>query len=149
MPPERGRPGGPSERILVQFDQALLQVGPQPGSLWLHGEERGTGVQRAQVFFSGIHSGVQSVAALPAQWQAVQVYERIEQGVRSWRICAGQETADVGARAVQVHREPVRAFYQALPSQAPSRPARLGWMILLALLRIPGAAPLLARLRSR
>jgi hypothetical protein len=162
VPPERDRPAGPSERVLAQFDRALLQAGAQPGSLWLHGEERGTGGQRAQVFFSGARTaapmrpaGLQGPAqsgsmALPAQWQAVQVCELVDgQGRHDWQLRGSQGIAHVAARAVQVHREPVQAFYQALPFQAPSRLVRLGWCLLLALLRIPGVASLLARLRSR
>jgi hypothetical protein len=55
----------------------------------------------------------------------------------------------LNARAVQVHRDVAHIFYQALPPVPVSPATRLGWWLLLNLLRLPGLAPWLQRLRGR
>jgi len=49
---------------------------------------------------------------------------------------------------MQVHRDATRAFFGALPPPRVPRTTRLGWWLLLGLLRVPGAACLLARWRG-
>jgi len=65
-----------------------------------------------------------------------------------WQIIADGIEAPVRARAVQVHRAATQAFSSALEPVRVAAPTRLGWTLLLQLLRVPGVGTLLARLRS-
>jgi hypothetical protein len=55
---------------------------------------------------------------------------------------------ELQAGSVQLHREVAREFFRAVPPPRVPRSTRLGWALLLGLLRFPGAARLLAKLRS-
>jgi hypothetical protein len=70
-------------------------------------------------------------------------------GSRLWGLQAGTFRAHIAARGVQVTRDVTAAVFAAVPP-APPRVARtLFWFLLLNLLRIPGTAGVLQRLRGR
>jgi len=68
-----------------------------------------------------------------------------------WQLRHGQQRTPLvlNARAVQIHREVAHAFYQALPPVPVTWGTRARWWLLLNLLRVPGLAPWLQRLRGQ
>jgi len=70
-------------------------------------------------------------------------------GVARWfRIDGAGLQLTLQARSVQLHRDAAAAFYGAVsPPHVPLK-LRLGWTLLLSVLRIPGAGALLGRLRG-
>lgn len=92
----------------------------------------------SELLFAGV---TEPLPVLPAQLHAARVL-RTPAGVR---IEAREGCFELHARSVQLHRETAAAFFRAVPS-APVRPmVRLGWMLLLSMLRLPGMAALLRR----
>jgi hypothetical protein len=103
------------------------------------------------------------VGALPALLRDVRVFgpepgQPGSTGRQRFRIEAALEagasgrdawSAEVLARGAQLHREAGRAFFGAV--RPPSLPLtrRCGWFVLLWVLRLPGAARLVERLRGR
>lgn len=84
---------------------------------------------------------------LPAQLEDVEVFEREEAGHCTWELRSKGRVLPCVARAVQVHRGADAAFAQALPAVRSAWSVRIGWILLLNLLRIPGMAHLLATRR--
>lgn len=70
-------------------------------------------------------------------------------GSRLWSLQSGSFRAHIAARGVQVVRDASAAMSAAVPPVPPKPTQTLFWFLLLNLLRIPGAAALLQRLRSR
>jgi hypothetical protein len=62
-------------------------------------------------------------------------------------IHGSRGTVAVAARAVYVHETPGIGYLAALPAQPVPASQRLLWRVLLWLLRVPGAFPLVSRLR--
>lgn len=70
-------------------------------------------------------------------------------GSRLWSLQAGSFRAHIAARGVQVLRDVTAPVFAAVPPVPPARAQTLLWFLLLNLLRIPGLAGLLQRLRGR
>jgi len=86
---------------------------------------------------------------LPAELAAAELHVSDEAGNARWELRSAGRVIPVGARAVQVHRGAAAACASALPGFRASWTARAGWPLLLNLLRVPGMAQLLRRLRAR
>ena len=135
----------------VQF-QGLVRAERRAGGalLALHGIERGSGLPLS-VSFSGVHS-----LELPAVLRDVAIRQAASTGVepaRRWHLhSATGDTpacdAAIEARAIHVQRDVSAAFAAAVPPSRASVTSRAGWMLLLNLVRVPGALRLLQRLRS-
>jgi hypothetical protein len=83
---------------------------------------------------------------LPAIVSDIDVFE-LEPG--HWRLRAHGGLWTLRARDVLVHRDVGAAFYAALPPPPLKLGVRIGWSLLLTLVRIPGAVRVLQFLRSR
>ncbi|MGH8231318.1 MAG: hypothetical protein ACRESY_05805, partial [Steroidobacteraceae bacterium] len=96
-----------------------------------------------------------TAVSVPAQLRGARVLEIADlsgDGVhaarRRFRIEAAGVNIELQARAVQVHRDASAEFFRALPPPHVPLRVRLGWWLLLSLLRVPGAAALLRRIRG-
>jgi hypothetical protein len=67
---------------------------------------------------------------------------------RHFRLEGPQISLALRARSVQLHRDAAAAFYRALPPLRVPLRLRLGWSLLLAALRLPGAVTLIRKLRG-
>jgi hypothetical protein len=130
----------PGARELIAFD-GPVQCEAAQGAVNL--------VLRAgltQLLFSGA-----SGAALPATLDNVRVIEMAgaaQAGLRSFRIESPGLSLALQARQVQLHRDAATPFYGAVPPVHVPLRLRLGWALLLTILRVPGAAALLRKLRG-
>jgi hypothetical protein len=70
-------------------------------------------------------------------------------GSRLWSLQTGSFRAHIAARGVQVTRDVTAAVFAAVPPVAPRAAQTLFWFLLLNLLRVPGMARVLQRLRGR
>jgi hypothetical protein len=104
------------------------------------GEDRDSGV-RLELLLSGA-----TALQLPAQIAAPELHASDGAG---WELRSRSQVWPLAVRAVQVHRDAAAAFASALPRVAAPWRARAGWIVLLNLLRVPGLARLLGRLRGR
>jgi hypothetical protein len=86
---------------------------------------------------------------LPGRVRDAEFYRDDESQPPSWELRSARLTMPLAVRAIQVHRRTDAAFRRALPPFAVPWPARVGWFLLLNLLRLPGMARFLGRLRSR
>jgi hypothetical protein len=140
--------------VAAMRNELLAFEGPvecAPGSgavtLTLRGRERGGG--DAAALFAGA-SGSRALAGLPANLHDVRLFERAAAaGTRQVQLQSRELQLDLLFRSLQVHRGAGRAFFTAVPPVRVSAVTRLGWTLLLSVLRIPGAAQLLAILRGR
>jgi hypothetical protein len=96
-----------------------------------------------------------SAAAVPAALRDARVIELLPAAapgpgpaLRRFRIDSAQLQLELQARSVQLHRDVAAAFYGAVPPLPVPLRLRLGWSLLLAALRIPGAAALLRKIRG-
>lgn len=96
-----------------------------------------------------------TAVAVPAQLRGARVLEVADvagdgaaAGRRRFRIEAAGLKIDLQARAVQLHRDAAAEFFGAVPPPRVPLRVRLGWWLLLWLLRIPGAASLLRMIRG-
>jgi hypothetical protein len=87
--------------------------------------------------------------ALPAQLPAPELHEERDAGTTRWELRSDGHVIPTGAHAVQVHRDASAAFASVLPRFGVPWTVRLGWLLLLNLLRLPGVARLLRWLRAR
>jgi hypothetical protein len=85
---------------------------------------------------------------LPAQLASAELYELAAGGATPYELRSAGRAIPVVARAVQVHRDVAAAFDAVLPRFGVAWSVRLGWLVLLNVLRVPGAARLLGRLRA-
>jgi hypothetical protein len=139
MPPPELLP----ERLIAAFAGAVHSGAASPAvNCRLAGVEQGSGIA-LEVHFSGA-----SAEAPLGILQDVRVFEQGREGARHWLLLAGSARHVVQARSAQVHRMPRAAFYAAVPPPSLTLVTRLGWVLLLNLLRIPGLARLVAWLRS-
>ena len=97
-----------------------------------------------EVLLSGA-AGVQ----LPAELVTAEVHVRDEFANASWELRGNGTAFLLAVRAVQVHRGAAAAFASALPKFSAPWTTRAGWWLLLHLLRLPGMARLLRKLRAR
>jgi hypothetical protein len=133
-----------TERLIAAFAGAVQIGAASPAvNCRLCGAEQGTGIA-LEVHFSGA-----SADAPLGTLQDVRVFEQSRGTERHWLLLAGSARHVLQARAAQVHRMPSAAFYAALPPPPLTVATRLGWIVLLNLLRIPGVARLVAWARSR
>jgi hypothetical protein len=90
---------------------------------------------------------------LPAALHAVSLSEYApspeDASTRRFRLQSQRLQLDLAARSVQLHRHVARAFFGAVAPPRVPFGRRLGWTVLLTLLRIPGVERLLVRLRGR
>jgi hypothetical protein len=161
----------PDARELIGFEGAVsCELQAHAASLRLRGTVRGgadsrtgVGAGAAEVAFSGISFADGSPAQLPPMLQQVSVLELpgtvapapapvppqpAPAPRRSLRIESSAGRFALQARGVQVHRDAAREFFGALPPARVPRSLRAGWALLLTVLRVPGAARLLAKLRG-
>ena len=85
----------------------------------------------------------------PGQVREAEFYRDDASLPPSWELRSAGLLMPLAVRAVQVHRRTDAPFRRALPPFAVPRSTRAGWVLLLYLLRLPGMARLLTRLRSR
>lgn len=137
-----------STRLVAAF-RGHAQCRREPGAVqWcLRGIDREGGMP-LEVLISGAPA-----LQLPAQLASAELHEIAADGAADGAMrhelrSAGRVIA-IDARAVQVHRDVAAAFDEVLPRFGVPWSARLGWLLLLNLLRVPGAARLLGRLRAR
>jgi hypothetical protein len=111
---------------------------------------------------SGPHAGLTealfsdaSALVLPAALIDARVIElpaaaatAIAAAPRRFRIESAQLQQELQARSVQLHRDAAAAFYGAVPPPRVPLRLRLGWSLLLAVLRIPGADALVRKIRG-
>jgi hypothetical protein len=67
---------------------------------------------------------------------------------RHFQLQGPQLALEFQARSVQLQRDAAAAFYRALPPPRVPLRLRLGWALLLAALRLPGAVTLIKKLRG-
>ena len=88
----------------------------------------------------------------PAGLHDVRVFELLDASapadVRQFRLLGPQLQLDWQARSVQLHRGAAKAFYGAVPPPRVPLRLRLGWSLLLAALRLPGAVAVIRKLRG-
>jgi hypothetical protein len=133
-----------STRLVAAF-RGKAQCRREDGAIqWcVQGLDRDTGAG-LEVLLSGA-GGVQ----LPAELAAAELHVLDESGNARWELRGNGTAYPLAVRAVQVHRDCSAAFAAALPGQVAPWTARAGWWLLLGLLRLPGMARLLHRLRNR
>ncbi|HEV7432061.1 MAG TPA: hypothetical protein VGN77_03395 [Steroidobacteraceae bacterium] len=93
-------------------------------------------------------SGAASVQ-LPAEVVGAELHVRDELSNPAWELRGNGTAYPLAARAVQIHRDAAAAFATALPRIAAPWTTRVGWWLLLNMLRVPGMAQLLRRRRAR
>ena len=97
-----------------------------------------------EVLLSGA-SGLQ----LPPELLGAELHVSDESANASWELRGNGTAFPLVVRAVQVHRGAAAAFAAALPRISAPWTTRAGWWLLLNLLRVPGMAHVLRRLRAR
>ena len=90
------------------------------------------------------------IEGLPGELENVRLVERPAhaEGQRSLELQSGSFSRLLQVRGLQVHRDAARAFFAAVPPVPVPALRRAGWSALLLLLRVPGMAGLLKRLRE-
>lgn len=136
-------------RELVQFEGPVQSRRTAGAADWiLSGRTRAIGADGA---VTALVSGVGS-QTLPASMDGARLLlESTPAPDRHQRLAIeiGTERTQLTIHAAQIHRDAARAFYAALPGEPISARTRLGWTLLLWILRIPGAARALMTLRGR
>ena len=84
---------------------------------------------------------------LPPDLPGAELHVRDEAANPSWELRAAGKVFALPVRSVQVHRGAAAAFAAALPRLSAPWSTRAGWSVLLTLLRVPGVAYLLRRIR--
>jgi hypothetical protein len=85
---------------------------------------------------------------LPGRLRDAEVYLDDGSAPPRWELRSAGFALPLAVRAVQVHRRADVPFRRALPPLAVPWSTRAGWFLLLTLLRAPGMARLLRRLRK-
>jgi hypothetical protein len=134
---------------LVAFEGAVeCAAGSGAIDLILRGRERGGGTALTALFAGS--SDLKALTGLPAKLHDVRLFDRAAvSGARELQLQAREQQLDLVCRSLQLHRDAGRPFFTAVPPVRPPAATRLGWAVLLSILRIPGAARLLAALRGR
>jgi hypothetical protein len=112
-------------------------------NLWFYGRTRGNAAAPAsetEVLFSGAMP-----LDLPPVLHDVRVSELDTQGqaLRRFRIESKEQHSELQARSMQAHRSAAAELFAAVPPVIAAWHVRLGWTLLLSLLRLPGVGPLL------
>jgi hypothetical protein len=133
---------------LLEFEGPVeCAFGSGAVTLTLRGCERGGGA--ASALFAGA-SGSSGLTGLPAKLHDVRLFDRAPAlSARQVGLQSRELQLDLVCRSLQVHRDAGTPFFAAVPPVSISAATRLGWAVLLSVLRIPGAAQLLAALRGR
>jgi hypothetical protein len=131
-----------STRLVAAF-RGNAQCRPETGGIqWcVSGLDRDSGTV-LEVLLSGA-AGMQ----LPGELAGAELRVREESANESWEFRANGRVYPLVVRSVQVHRGAAAAFAAALPRIEAPWTTRAGWWLLLKLLRLPGMARLLRRLR--
>lgn len=136
-----------SMRELIGFDGTVeCRTESGPINLVLRGFERiGPGAPRtAAAALFGAATLPTSDASVPAQLHGASVLElQGAAGECRYLIRAQELQLELQARSLQLHRETGAELFRAVPPPRVPWRLRLGWMLLLAVLRMPGAARLL------
>jgi hypothetical protein len=145
---ESGRGGlsAPPETTLIAFDGAV-ECGSGTGSitLILRGRERAAD---AAALFAGARSEA-GLPTQPSQLHAVRLWQRLPMvSPRRVQLSSSESPLQLICYSLQIHRDVSRAFFGAVPPLRVGLPRRLAWALLLSLLRLPGVARLIGRLRS-
>jgi hypothetical protein len=142
------QPGGAVNLVLRGHADALPRVplGAAPDA----------GAGSTEVLFSGA-----TQVTLPAGLHDVRVFELFDapdaapsanspdaNAARHFRLQGPQLLLEWHARSVQLQRDAAAPFYRALPPPRVPLRLRLGWSLLLAALRLPGAATLIGKIRG-
>ena len=132
-----------SERLIAAF-RGQARCRREAGAVqWcIDGTDRDTGLA-LEVLLSGAMA-----LQLPALLSDATLYVLDESASPWWELRGAGQSQALAVRAVQVHRDAACAFYGALPQQVAPATARLGWIALLNVLRLPGLAQVLHRLRG-
>jgi hypothetical protein len=86
--------------------------------------------------------------ALPVAMTDLEL-RRIDTGARArWRLTWTGGQAELALRSIHVQRAGSSALAAALPGVAPSWRGRIGWAVLLYLVRVPGVTRVLQVLRG-
>jgi hypothetical protein len=136
----------------VEFE-GPVECAPSSGAITLtvSGRERGGGPVAALL------AGASSASGLPespvklheVRLLAAPAVPGTRPGVRQIGLQSRELQLDLVCRSLQLHRDAAGAFFAAVPPVRIPAARRLGWAVLLSVLRIPGAAQLLAALRGR
>jgi hypothetical protein len=132
----------------VEFEGPVERA---PGSgainLTLNGRERGGAAIAA--LFAGA-SSPSGLAGLPGTLHEVRLSDvATAVGARQVQLQSRELQLDVVFRSLQLHRDAAGPFFTAVPPVHIPAARRLGWALLLSVLRIPGIAQLMAALRGR
>jgi hypothetical protein len=147
-----------SPRELIAFAGAVqCEHGVGAVNLVLRGygsATRGLHAAVTEVLFSdatalALPSGLRdlTISELPAP-DGAQPATGERSAARCFRIDSAGLQLTLQARSVQLHRDAAAAFYGAVPPPRVPLRLRLGWALLLLVLRIPGAGALLGKLRG-
>jgi hypothetical protein len=131
-----------SEQLVAAFSGPVA-CSVRHRQLTLSGRERGSG-RPLRVYLGGFDAAAPSTSYVDAEF----LEQRSPDGV-AWRLRAVDQDLLLKARSVHVHRPAAEQFFAAVPGAERTLTARLGWALLLNVLRVPGAARFLAFLRSR
>jgi hypothetical protein len=113
----------------------------------LRGRERGG--RAVTVLFAGA-SASGGLSGLPEKLHEVRLFDGDGPGgARQVQLQSRELQLALVSRSLQLHRDVAGPFFTAVPPVRISLAMRLGWAVLLSVLRIPGAARLLAALRGR
>jgi len=133
----------PTPNLLIDFDGAVACQRPSGTvNLVLRGRERGSG--GVEALFAG--AAAEAIGALPPTLHDARLYR---DGAGRFRLQASEVQTALTARSLQLHRDAERDFLRAVPPPRVPLRRQLGFTLLLALLRIPGAGALLGRLSGR
>jgi len=141
----------------VEFE-GPVECAPGSGAitLTLSGRERGGAAVAA--LFAGASSS-SGLTGLPGKLHEVRLVDAAagagagaggaEVGTRQVQLQSRELQLELVSRSLQLHRDAAGPFFTAVPPVHIPAARRLGWALLLSVLRIPGAAQLMAALRGR
>jgi hypothetical protein len=131
-----------SSRMMIEFQGPVrCQAGIGAVNLVLRGLWRG---EPTEVLFAGA-----DLNAVEAVLSEVRVTElNAAPAGRCFRIDGAREPLEFRARSAQVHREVGPRLFAAVPPPRVSGVIRVGWLVLLSALRLPGLGRLLLGSRS-
>jgi hypothetical protein len=127
-----------SEALLVEF-RGTVRLEASSRQLLLRGRQRDG--RELVVTFGGY-----DMTAIPTQLNEARILVGHDDG---WLLQAGERSYTVNAKSMHSHRSVAEEFFNAVPPVAAKPAMRLGWALLLNVMRLPGAAWLLTRIRQR
>ena len=141
-------------RLLIAFD-GTVECRLEAGAINLtlrgferHGGPAGFRSAAEALFASAATLAPEGMGALPPRLREVRIFELAEAlGARRFLIRAQGLQLELACRSLQLHRDAGGSARKKAPPRVPLN-RRLGWTLLLLLLRLPGAERLLAQLRG-